>query len=238
MTASRNLPSALIDTYLAPGQAFAALRERPAWAWAALLLAVVATVASIYTLYLGMSPEWIVEQQLASVPDMPADQLAAARANMMAVAPFSAHIGAAMVLVMLPLTCLLFGFAYFLGERLLSRERNSFGRWFAAAAFAQLPMVFNALGLIVLVLVRGGGNLPLDLGNYASLNNLVFGIPNGENGYALASFANLFYLWSIFLVAIAARVWSGLGWGKALLLAALPSLLIYLPWLAIVLAQG
>ena len=83
-----------------------------------------------------------------------------------------------------------------------------------------------------------GGNLPLDLGNYASLNNLVFGIPNGENGYALASFANLFYLWSIFLVAVAARVWSGLGWGKALLLAALPSLLIYGPWLAIVLAQG
>lgn len=238
MTASRNLPSALIDTYLAPSQAFAALRERPAWAWAALLLVVVATVASIYTLYLGMSPEWIVEQQLAGMPDMPADQLAAARANLMAVAPFSAHIGAVMVLVMLPLTCLLFGFAYFLGERLLSRERNSFGRWFAAAAFAQLPMVFNALGLIVLVLVRGGGNLPLDLGNYASLNNLVFGIPNGENGYALASFANLFYLWSIFLVAVAARVWSGLGWGKALLLAALPSLLIYLPWLAIVLAQG
>ena len=93
-------------------------------------------------------------------------------------------------------------------------------------------------GLIALVLVRGGGNLPLDLGNYASLNNLVFGIPNGENGYALASFANLFYLWSIFLVAVAARVWSGLGWGKALLLAALPSLLIYLPWLAIVLTQG
>lgn len=238
MTASRNLPSALLDTYLAPSQAFAALRERPAWAWAALALVIAVTVASLYTLYAGMSPEWIVEQQLAGVPDMPADQLAAARSNMMAVAPYSAHIGAVMVALMMPVVCLVFGFAYFLGERLLSRERNSFGRWFAAAAFGQLPMVINALGLIALVLVRGGGNLPLDLGNYASLNNLVFGIPNGENGYALASFANLFYLWSIFLVAVAARVWSGLGWGKALLLAALPSLLIYLPWLAIVLAQG
>lgn len=238
MTASRNLPSALIDTFLAPGQAFTALRERPAWAWGALLLVVVASVASIYTLYAGMSPEWIVEQQIAGMPEMPADQLTATRSQLAAVAPYSAHIGAIMVALMMPVVCLVFGFAYFLCERMLSRERNSFGRWFAAAAFGQLPMVINALGLIVLVLVRGGGNLPLDIGNYASLNNLVFGIPNGENGYALASFANLFYVWSIFLVAVAARVWSCLGWGKAILLAALPSLLIYLPWLAIVLAQG
>lgn len=238
MTASPNLPSALLDTFLAPSQAFAALRERPAWAWAALALVIAVTVASIYTLYAGMSPEWIVEQQLAGVPEMPADQLAAARSNMMMVAPYAAHIGAVMIVLMMPLACLLFGLGYFVGERLLSNERNSFGRWFAAAAFAQLPMVVNALGLIVLVIVRGGGNLPLDIGNYASLNNLVFGIPNGENGYALASFANLFYLWSIFLIAVAARVWSGLGWGKAILLAALPSLLIYLPWLAIVLARG
>lgn len=238
MNASPNLPSALLDTFLAPSQAFAALRERPAWAWAALALVIAVTVASIYTLYAGMSPEWIVEQQLAGVPEMPADQLAAARSNMMMVAPYTAHIGAVMIVLMMPLACLLFGLGYFVGERLLSTERNSFGRWFAAAAFAQLPMVVNALGLIVLVIVRGGGNLPLDIGNYASLNNLVFGIPNGENGYALASFANLFYLWSIFLIAVAARVWSGLGWGKAILLAALPSLLIYLPWLAIVLAQG
>jgi hypothetical protein len=228
----------LIDTFLAPGQAFTALRERPSWAWAALLLVVVASVASIYTLYSGMSPEWIVEQQIAGMPEMPADQLAATRSQLAAVAPYSAHIGAIMVALMMPVVCLVFGFAYFLCERMLSRERNSFGRWFAAAAFGQLPMVINALGLIVLVLVRGGGNLPLDIGNYASLNNLVFGIPNGENGYALASFANLFYVWSIFLVAVAARVWSGLGWGKAILLAALPSLLIYGPWLAIVLAQG
>jgi hypothetical protein len=239
MTASRNLPSALIDTFLAPGQAFAALRERPAWAWAALLVVGIASAASVYTLFGGMSPEWIVEQQLAAASqDIPADQLPVARANMLAVAPYTAHIGAVMGAIVLPLFALFFGFIYFVGERVLSRERNSFGRWFAAASFSMLPMLVSAIGLIVLVLVRGGGDLPLDLGNYASLNNLLLGFSAGESGYTLASSINVFSLWGLALVAVAARVWSGLGWGKAILLAALPSLLIYLPWLAIVLAQG
>lgn len=238
MTASRNLPSALLDTYLAPSQAFAALRERPSWAWAALLLVALATVASTYTLFSGMTPEWIVEQQMASQPDMPADQEAAMRAQMQQFAPRIAHFAAGGSVIALPIFALLFGLVYFAGERMLSRERNSFGRWFAASCFSMLPMVLSAFGLIALVLVRGGGNLPMDLGNYASLNALAFGIPSDGKGYTLASSVNLFSFWSLFLVAVAARVWSGLGWGKAILLAALPSLLIYLPWLAIVLAQG
>ena len=238
MTASKNLGSALIDTYLAPSAAFAALRERPAWAWAALALVAIASAASIYTLYGGMTPEWIVEQQLAGAGEMPADQLAAARSNMLQVAPYTAHIGAVAGAIMLPLFALIFGLVYFVGERVLSRERNSFGRWFAAASFSMLPMVVSAIGLIVLTLVRGGGNLPIDLGNYASLNNLVFGIPMGEQGYTLATSVNLFYLWSLFLIAVAGRVWSQLSWGKAILLGALPNLIIFGPWLAIVLAQG
>ncbi len=238
MTASRNLPSALIDTYLAPSQAFAALRERPGWAWAALLLVALATVAATYTLFSGMTPEWIVEQQMASQPDMPADQEAAMRAQIQQFAPMTVHFAAGFGVLAMPLFAALFGLVYFVGERLLSRERNSFYRWFAASSFSMLPMVLSAFGLIALVLVRGGGNLPMDLGNYASLNALVFGIPSDGKGYTLASSVNLFSFWSLFLVAVAARVWSGLGWGKALLLAALPSLLIYVPWLAIVLAQG
>jgi hypothetical protein len=238
MTASRTLPSALIDTFLAPAQAFAALRERPAWAWAALLLVALATVGSTYTLFGGMTPEWIVEQQMAAQPDMPADQEAAMRAQMQQIAPMTAHFAAGGSVVALPIFALLFALVYFAGERLLSRERNSFGRWFAASCFSMLPMVLSALGLIALVLVRGGGNLPMDLGNYASLNALFLGIPAGEDGHTLASSINLFSFWSLFLVAVAARVWSGLGWGKALLLAALPSLLIYGPWLAIVLTKG
>jgi hypothetical protein len=74
----------------------------------------------------------------------------------------------------------------------------------------------------------------LDLANYASLNALALGLAPGERGYALASGLNLFYLWSIGLVAVAARHWSGLDWGRALLLGALPYLLVFGVWALLV----
>lgn len=239
MSASRNLPSAIIDTFVAPAQAFAALRERPGWAWAALALIIVASAAAIYTMYAGMSPEWIVEQQLAQMGrELPPDQMAAARANMLQVAPYTAHIGAVATLIMTPVFAALFGLLYFVGERILSRERNSYGRWFAASSFSMLPMVVSSLGLIALVLVKGGGNLPIDLPNYASINNLFLGLAPDERGFSMFSSMNLFYLWTLVLIAVAGRVWSNMRWGKALLLGALPNLVVFLPWAAIVLAKG
>lgn len=238
MPASPNLRAALLDALLAPSQAFAALRQRPAWGWAAIAVIVAASIASIYTLYSGMTPDWIVDQQIVSAGDMSEQNRAANRAMMLDVAPYTGHIAALMTVIMIPLAAVVFGFVYFVGERLLSRERNRFGLWFAAASFCMLPLAVSALGLIVLVLARGGGNLPIDLGNYASLNYLVFGIPPGEKGYSLANSFNLFYLWNIFIIAVAGRDWSGMGWGKAVFFGALPTLLIFVPWTIVTLAQG
>jgi hypothetical protein len=88
--------------------------------------------------------------------------------------------------------------------------------------------------LIVLSLLSEDPNMPLDLANYASVNALALGLAPGERGYSLASGLNLFYLWSIGLVAVAARQWSGLDWGRALLLGALPYLLVFGVWAALV----
>lgn len=230
MSASKSAPAAILDTFLAPSDAFAAVRERPAWAWLALLVIWIAAAASVYTLFGGISPESLVEQQLAGAPEMPADQLAAARANMMTVAPYTAHIGAVMNVLMTLILTALFALIYFVGERMLARERNGYGRWFAATAFSFLPGVLNALGLIALALMSSEPNLSIHLGNYASLNNLVMHLSPGENGFAWASAVNLFFLWSILLAAVAGRVFSQMGWGKAIVFGALPYLLIFVPW--------
>lgn len=234
MQTSRNAFQAMFDTFVAPSAAFGALRERPAWAWQALATVAIASVASVYVFMGGMSPEWIVEQQLAAAPPMPPDQLAAARSQMLAIAPHSKHISAIAVVLGLPIITALVALVYFGAERLLSKERNGYGRWFAAAAFASLPVVVSAFGLIVLSLAAADPNLPLDTSNYASLNGLLLKLQPGERGYALANAINLFQLWSVLLAAVAARLWSAIGWGRALLLAALPYLLVFLPWAAFV----
>jgi hypothetical protein len=220
----------LTDTFLAPASALPAVRSRPARAW--ILLAVIAacSIASVFALMAGMRPVWIVEQQLLSVGDMPPDQLEQTRAALLEVAPWTAHLAALVNLIGLPLVCALMALVYFAGERMLARSRNGYGSWFAVSAWSMLPLALNALGLIALCALHSGGDLPLDLANYASLNNLVFGFAPGERWYALSSGANLFYLWCMALVAIAGRHGCALAWGPALLLASLPYLLVFGPW--------
>jgi hypothetical protein len=230
MSASTSAPAALLDTFLAPADAFRAVRDHPAWAWLALLVIWVAAVASIYTLFSGISPDSMVEQQMAGMPEMPADQLAAMRSNLMQVAPYSAHITAVSQVIMSLIFTALFAGIYFLGERMLSKQRHGYGRWFAVAAFASLPLVLNALGVVVLALLSSEPSLSIYLGNYASLNSLLLNLSPAESGFAFASTLNLFFLWSIALVAVAAHTWNGMGWGKALLLGALPYVLIFVPW--------
>ncbi len=232
--ASRSATHAFFDTILAPASAFVAVRQRPVWAWLALALVALASALSIGIFMGGMSPEWIVDQQLLTEPEMSADELEVARSTLLQVAPYTAAIGAVMGALMLPLIAALLALVYVGAERVLARERNSYGRWFAAASFSLLPLVLSAIGLIVLKLLSAEPNVPLDLANYASLNTLALGLAPGERGYGLASSLNLFYLWSIGLVAVAARQWSGLDWGRALLLGALPYLLVFGLWAALV----
>lgn len=233
MNPSASAPQALLDTFLAPGAAFASLRLRPVWAWLALALVALASALSIVVFMGGMSAEWIVEQQLLTEPDMSAEELAVARDALLQVAPYTAAIGAVMGALMLPLISAMLALVYLGAERVLARERNGYGRWFAAASFSMLPLILSALGLIVLKFLSDDPDVPLDLANYASLNSLVLGLAPGERGYGLASSLNLFYLWSIGLVAVAARQWSGLDWGRALLLGALPYLLVFGIWAAL-----
>lgn len=234
MQASRSAAHAMVDTFLAPTAAFTALRNRPAWAWIALGLIAVVSAISILLFMGGMSPEWIVEQQLLSDTSLSVNERADARGTLLEIAPYTAMIGAVFSVIVLPIIAALLGLAYFLAERVLARQRNGYGQWFSAAAFSMLPLALGSLGLIALRLLNSEPNLPLEMAQFSSLNNLWLGLAPGEPGYALAGSANVLYLWCAFLAAIAARVWSELDWSRALLLGALPYILVFGAWFAFV----
>lgn len=234
MAASQTVLHSLLDTYLAPSAAFTALRERPAWAWLALALTAVAGAVASLVFLGGMSPDWIVDQQLLSQSEMSANERTDARATLLEIAPYTGIIGAAFSAISLPLIAAALGLVYFLAERILASERNAFGRWFAAAAYSLLPLALGSLGLVLLTLLKSEPNLPLDTAQYSSINQLWLGLLPGERGYTLASSLNLLYLWCAFLAALAARVWSALSWPRALLLGGLPYLLLFGIWYALI----
>lgn len=227
------LRTVLIDPFLAPAEAFRAVRERPAASWWALLLIALIAALSVYALLGGASPEWIVSQQLLEVGELKPDELAMTRTALLDVAPYAVHLGAVSQVLVLPIFCALLAAVYLLAERLLGRSRQRYAAWFALAALSMMPLVVNALGLIVLSLLQSGDK-PLQLANYASLNALVLGLSPGERGQGLAAALNLFYLWSIGLAAIGSRAYTAYSWGRCVLLAALPYLGFFGIWAATV----
>lgn len=230
---STNFFAGLSDLFLAPGNLFGALPSRRAWTWGALALLIAVQIVSLYVFFGPMSPEWIVEQQLASA-NLPASDAEAARATLMTMAPNIAHISAATTLVMDVLISALLALVYFLGERVLANSRQTYGAWFAIAVWAQLPMLLNALGLIALSLLAASPDQPLAVANYASLNGLILGLPLGHPWYSWAQALSLLFVWSAALIAVAARVAQPIAWGRALLLGALPYLLVFGIWAVLV----
>ena len=85
--------NSLLDIFIAPTQAFATLRG----SGGNLLLLVIQmliTALAFYLFYQGMSPEWLVEQQLLHAGELTPAELEQSRAIMAQAAPYTALIGA------------------------------------------------------------------------------------------------------------------------------------------------
>lgn len=226
-----SVPQSLLDTLLAPLTAFAGLRQAPASrAWLALALIAGMSALGSFAFLQGMSPEWIVEQQLLVQPGLSEAEIAEARPMLLEVAPHTGLIAMLASLVMTPLICAVLALGYFGAERLLARSRHGYGRWFLASAHSLLPLAIGALGLLLLALLADSPDQPLAQANYASLNNLWLGLAPTEPGYAPATSLDLFQLWAAVLVAVAAKVWTGIDWLRAALLGVLPYGLFYGGW--------
>jgi len=230
---SQSFAAAFSDLFLSPRNLFSALPAHRSWTWAALALLIVAQIVSIYVFFGPMSAEWIVEQQLA-VANLPANEAEAARPTLMLVAANIAHITAVSSLLMGVLFPALLALAYFLGERVLLGSRQSYRAWFAIAVWAQLPQLLNAAGLIVLSVLAASPDQPLAVANYASLNGLMLDLPLGHAWYNWAQAFSLFFIWGSVLIAIAVRVAQPIAWGRALLLGAMPYLLVFGVWAVLV----
>lgn len=230
---SPNFATGLLDAFVAPASLFRALPDRR-WGWAAFALVALALAVSMFVFFQPMSPEWIVEQQLLQMGDRISEQdIERARPQMLSMAPHTAAFTAIGGVLMTGLLVLLVGSLYMLLARVATGgPRRGWSAWIRFAAWIQLPQLAYALGLILIVLLASTPDLPMGQMGYASLNNLVLDLPPGHRWYNFALNVNLFTLWSLVLAAIGIRTWTGAGWGRSLLVAAAPWLLVYGIWAA------
>ena len=233
---SSNVMTALVDIFISPSKAFNGLKEAKGWSFVAFILLAGILAASMFAFYNKADPQFLIDQQVAaaSVDATIAEQKMIRQSMEQTVdlqvwfAIFGGIIGLAVI------NALMAGYYLFVSKQ--DPEANyGYGAWYGFGVWTMMPMIISSLGLLILVLTASTDQISQTLFNYASINQLLIGLEIGHPFYTLLESLNIFSIWGIFIAAIGLKSWTNFTFNKALLFAALPSIVIYGIWTAIAL---
>lgn len=228
--------SQLIQVLFQPAQGMAPVPQQGGRYWLALLLTIVLSSAVSWQMFSGMSPEWLVEQQMLQMGNdlSPAEQeqtrayLAQSAGMMPLLSPVFVAIGTLLMVAILATYLLLTG-------RVSSNFK--FGQWFALVSWSQLPTVVCMLGTAVLLLLSDTPNVSINLMNFASVNQLLLGLTPDSPWFALTEALSLFVLWQVWVLHAGLISAAGYTAQRATLVVGAPVLLIFGGW-ALAIALG
>ena len=233
---SSNVMTALVDIFISPSKAFNGLKEAKGWSFVALILLAGILAASMFAFYNKADPQFLIDQQVAaaSVDATIAEQKMIRQSMEQTIdmqvwfAIFGGIIGLAVI------NALMAGYYLFVSKQ--DPEANyGYGAWYGFGVWTMMPMIISSLGLLILVLTASTDQISQTLFNYASINQLLIGLEIGHPFYTLLESLNIFSIWGIFIAAIGLKSWTNFTFNKALLFAALPSIVIYGIWTVIAL---
>lgn len=233
---SSNVMTALVDIFISPSKAFNGLKEAKGWSFVAFILLAGILAASMFAFYNKADPQYLIDQQVAvaSVDATIAEQKMIRQSMEQTIdmqvwfAMFGGIIGLAVI------NALMAGYYLFVSKQ--DPEANyGYGAWYGFGIWTMMPMIISSLGLLILVLTASTDQISQSLFNYASINQLLIGLEIGHPFYTLLESLNIFSIWGIFIAAIGLKSWTNFTFNKALLFAALPSIVIYGIWTVIAL---
>ena len=233
---SSNVMTALVDIFISPSKAFNGLKEAKGWSFVAFILLAGILAASMFAFYNKADPQFLIDQQVAaaSVDATIAEQKMIRQSMEQTIdmqvwfAIFGGIIGLAVI------NALMAGYYLFVSKQ--DPEANyGYGAWYGFGVWTMMPMIISSLGLLILVLTASTDQISQTLFNYASINQLLIGLEIGHPFYTLLESLNIFSIWGIFIAAIGLKCWTNFTFNKALLFAALPSIVIYGIWTVIAL---
>lgn len=220
--------SQLLNTLLNPAAAMATVPQQSGRHLWLLVIQLLLTAAIIYWFYTGMSPAWLVEQQILHAGELTPAETEQIRAAMAGMAGATPLIGAISVAVgSLAFTAITAGYLLLTGKL---QKALSYGQWFALVVWSQLPTLVNILGLAVLMLLADSPDQPLMLVNYASLNQLVLDLPVGHALFTWAESINVFLIWQLWILFAGLQSAAAFSAGRAAIVVGTPVLLIFGLW--------
>ena len=225
---------AVVGLFYEPGATFARLDTRRS-TWLPLLLILAANVALVCWYFLGfVDYAWFQEQMLAAVSDPAQREQQGAMAMSMQTMAGVTSFGLVFAL--------LFSFAisgvYFAIVSKVCNIDFKFGRGFALAVWASVPLLLTLPLGAVQMMLGSAGQLPFEALNPLSLNQLVFqyGVTHPMSGI-LDSISVLLF-WNLFLLIIGYQAWANVKRATAAKIVVLPYIVIYGIWFAFALSRA
>lgn len=216
--------SHLINIFVEPSKVFAEQKEKPTFLLPLALMMLLTAVMS-FMYFNKVDSDWFTNHQMAmSGSEMSASEMEQAKA-MMPSARVMGIIAAIFGPITIAIVTLIMGLYYMLagkvtGTALSFKHALSLVAW--PGVPAMLGMVVAIVGIIMMEPQTALESLML-----TNVDPLVVQLPYDHAWSAFAKNFNLLSIWSVALVAIGWRTWGRTGWGQAIVVALIPTLLIF-----------
>lgn len=235
-TSSSNL-SMLINVFTAPKSAFAALKEKPAILFP-LLLVTISSALSIAYYFANVDFAWMLDHMVeAQSANKSPEEIEAMRKGMSAMSPkvmgISSIVGA---LVGAPIIYAIFALYFFLICKIFNSENFTYKSWFALICWTSTPVLFTTLASFINFALAGNGQVAIEAINPISFNSLLLHLTPGDKLFGPVNSWDPFSVWSLVLMVIAFKQWTGKSLANSISIALAPTVLIYGIWIAVALS--
>ncbi|KLV06430.1 membrane protein [Photobacterium aquae] len=228
MTPSKNPLIAVLDTFRSPIDCFAAVHERPKWAFLPYLLLIVGPFFFWGSYFNHVDLTWLQQTLMAQLGNVD-EQIQEAwlsKEVLLAGEVFSDIVGR---------TAAIFILALWLNLATKSNSyKHGFGKWLAAACFIMLPTIIGDFASYLNAMFNTGNFLP----NAADLNSLnaFLKLPLNHPWSAFSTTVPLLAPWYIALTYAAVSAWTDYDRAKCIIVAALPWAMTLLIWPLMIIA--
>lgn len=216
--------SHLINILLEPGKVFAALREKPTFVLPLALTAIL-TAAFILVYFSRVDSGWFIDHALsASGTEMSAAEIEQAR-KVMPSASVQGYIGAPVSVIGIVLMTMVIALYYMLAGKITGAS-ISFRHGLALTAWCSVPMLIGTVIALAGAILMSPQTAIESL-SLTRVDPLLVQLPPTHDWSSLAKNFDLLQFWALFLGAVGWRTWTRSGWGQAITVVAIPSVLIY-----------
>lgn len=220
---------AIVDTFTAPTQAFARVREREVSAWPPFLLVLLSVVVVTTWYFTTIDPrQFMAEQMALSGQQMSPEELAMASEQMAKFLPFSGIMPAVFLVLYYAIAALYLH----LVAMVATEAELKYSRWFSAVSYAFLPSLIAMITVAVSYALAGDSYIGFDKLDQTSLNNLIFNLPMSNPWAGFLNALSLTNLWTMVLLIVGYKTLTQGSWAGAAATVLIPILVIFGGWAA------